>query len=285
MKTLLRLALGLLSRPVFSRFYGRLCRRRHPKWLVRRVIDGFQKHYRIDMNEYAGEASDYPSLLDFFVRPLDPAKRPLVGNPAAIVSPADGFLQTMETLSGDQAMQAKGMSYTVSELLCEPLDFSQPWRLAVVYLSPRNYHRFHYPATATLESYCHAGGPLYPVNTLGTSLIPRLFARNERVVAKFTLDGQPLYVVAVGATFVGSIRLEFAEKPWRDTVWRPARRPVEQLAEMGRFELGSTLILVCPAALATPNAALLGQPVRVGDPVFLRPSGRPVSSPRPPTAI
>lgn len=279
MKTILRLALGILSRPVFSRIYGWLCRRRHPRWLVRRVIDGFRKHYRIDMGEFRGQASDYPSLLDFFVRPLDPEKRPLVGNPAAIVSPADGVLQTLETLAGDRAVQAKGMTYSISELLCEPLDFSQPWHLAVVYLSPRNYHRFHYPATAALESYCHAGGPLYPVNTLGTSLIPRLFARNERVVAKFTLDGQPLYVVAVGATFVGSIRLEFAEKPWRDTTWRPLNRPVEQLAEMGRFELGSTIVLVCPASLADLNQGLLGKPVHVGDPVFMRPP------PRPPRAI
>ncbi len=270
MKTILRLALGIVSCPVFSRIYGRLCRLRRPRWLIRRVVRWFARSYQIDMEEFIGEVADYPSLLDFFVRPLDPEVRPLVGNHAALLSPADGVLQTLETLTADRAMLAKGMEYRVSDLLCEPLDFSSPWHLAVIYLSPRNYHRFHYPTAAKLERYCHAGGPLYPVNAMGTSLIPRLFARNERVVAKFDLDGQPLYVVAVGATFVGSIRLEFAEKPWRDTTWRSVGKEVAQLAEMGRFELGSTLVLVCPAALATPNFALLGKPVQVGDPLFLR---------------
>lgn len=270
MKSFKRILLGIVSRPVFSRIYGRLCRVRRPRWLVRRVIRFFMAKYRIDMGEFMGTPDDYASLVEFFIRPLDPAVRPLTPVPGALVSPADGMLQTLETLHEDRAVQAKGMEYSVSEMVCESLDFSAPWHLAVVYLSPRNYHRYHYPADAGLQAFCHAGGPLYPVNHLGTTLIDRLFARNERVVVRFSVAGRPLYVVAVGATFVGSIRMEFMEKALRDTTWHSVGKTVQQLQEMGWFELGSTIVMVCPADLARPNHSLLGKAVRVGDPIFLR---------------
>ena len=268
MKALMRVFLSVVSMPVFSRLYGRLTRIRRPRFIVREIIDFFKDVYKIDMDEFAGSPGDYPSLAEFFVRPLDPQKRPLILQEEKIVSPADGVVKDIETVYEDKATQVKGKYYAISELVREQLDFSKGWHVATFYLSPRDYHRYHYPVSGKIEGYCHVGGKLFPVNSLGTSLVKNLFVRNERVVVRFVKNGLPLYAVAVGATFVGSIKMVFIDKIKRDRRWKNLDLEVKQLDEMGRFELGSTIVLVIPEELAQIEPGMKEQPIKTGDSIF-----------------
>jgi phosphatidylserine decarboxylase len=268
MNTLARIFLSIIAIPVFSRLYGRFTRIKRPRVLVLKIIDFFKSIYKIEMDEFAGKAEDYPSLAEFFVRPLDPKKRPLIPKEDKIVSPADGILKEIETVYEDKATQVKGKNYALSELIRDTIDFSKGWHVATIYLSPQNYHRFHYPISGKIEGYCHVRGPLFPVNSLGTSLVKNLFVRNERIVTRLITHGLHFYAVAVGATFVGSIKMVFIEKIKRDKRWKELNLEVKQQDEMGRFELGSTIILVVPEELAQPLSEKTEQPIKVGEPIF-----------------
>ena len=278
MKFFRLLFLGLISFPVFSRIYGKIVRCRHPRFLIKAWIRLFKKHYRITMDDFQGDVDGYRSLSDFFVRKLDPEKRPLVPDHRAVLSPADGKLTAVETVFQDKAAQlkVKGMYYSISEMIDENIDFSQGWHVATIYLSPHNYHRFHYPLAGKVKRYFHRRGRLFPVNAMGLNNIKKLFVRNERIVMEMgikTKTGEwPCYAAAIGATFVGSIRMECidaarGEKRKRNR-WVPVNLDVKQLEEMGRFEMGSTIVLVIPKNIAEPIADVMGQPVKVGQPIF-----------------
>ncbi len=114
-----RVLLACISLPALSRLWGRIMRLRRPRFLVRSMIRRFQKHYRISMDEYQGELADYHSLCEFFLRPLDPVKRPLPLDSEFLLAPADGRLSELELLSSDQATQVKGWAYPVSRLLAD----------------------------------------------------------------------------------------------------------------------------------------------------------------------
>jgi len=268
MKAFIRSILLVLSRPVFSRLYGRIMRIRHPRFMAQWLIGIFKNHYGIHMDNYIGEAKDYASLSEFFVRPLDPGKVTLTPREEMILSPADGVLKSLESINNDEVTQVKGVTYKVSDLIRESIDFSRGWYLGVIYLSPSNYHRYHYPITANLEAYHHARGALYPVNAMGMEVIKRLFVKNERVIIRFRKNELPLYAIAVGATFVGSIKMNFIPKIKRDNRWKELGKDIKQLDEMGRFDMGSTIILLVPKDLAEPIPGIIDKPIKVGDPIF-----------------
>ena len=252
-----------------SRLYGRIMRLRKPRWLAPWMIRRFQAHYRIAMDEYRGTSADYPSLADFFLRPLDPGKRPLRPDPACLLSPADGRLSELELIDEDRATQVKGWTYPLSLLLAEPVDFSQKWYLATIYLSPSDYHRFHYPLAGRVSGCFHGGTRLFPVNDFSVRRVRDLYVRNERLVTRFALPGGRYYMVAVGATFVGGIGVEYLPcgLPGKKG-WQGLDIPVEQMAEMGHFAMGSTIILLFPAGGVEKVLAEKGSAVRVGQPLF-----------------
>jgi len=268
MKYLIRPFLSILSIPALSRIYGWLTHRKRPKFLIKKFISFFAKHYKIDMNEYMGETTDYESLGDFFVRKLDPSKRPLKKNKDFFLSPADGFLTNVETIFEDRAIQAKKIYYKISEFIQEDIDYSIGWHIATIYLSPNNYHRFHHTIDADLEAYIHKKGALYPVNKMGTNSIKALFNRNERIITRYRVNGIKFFIAAVGATFVGSIKMEFIDIIKRDNKWKSIANKVNQLDEMGRFDMGSTIIMAIPKSLASPVENIIGKEIQVGKPIF-----------------
>jgi len=267
MERVRRILLHFIAFPALSRLYGRLTRIRRPRKLVRRVIHWFVRVHSIDMTRFRGEPGDYPSLADFFVRPLDDAviPEPL---PGFLVSPADGILASLESVSGDAATQVKGLTYSLSQLVGEHMDFSHGWHVATVYLSPADYHRFHHPLGGRVISTRRLGGSRFPVNAMGSRLIPRLFVRNERVVVKYNTRDEIVYLAAVGATFVGGIHMTVPLPPKRGRKPLPQDSPVRQLDELGRFDLGSTIVILVPAELADPVAPPPGGRVLVGTPLF-----------------
>lgn len=264
-----RMLLTCISLPGLSRLWGKLMRLRRPRFLARAMIGRFQKHYRIVMDEFRGGAEDYRSLSEFFLRPIDPGKRPLPVDSDCLLAPADGRLSELELITTDLATQVKGKTYPVSRLLATGIDFSPGWYLATIYLSPSNYHRFHYPLAGRISGCFHGGSRLFPVNDFSTSRINRLYIRNERLVTRFDLSGCKFYLVAVGATFVGGIVMEYLATglPAKNE-WLQLDIPVRQMAEMGHFAMGSTIILLFPANRVERVLAEKGKAVRVGDPLF-----------------
>ncbi|MCU0237487.1 MAG: archaetidylserine decarboxylase [Acidobacteria bacterium] len=273
MNTIFRLIGRALLVPIswipISRLYGRIMRLRRPRWLALWMIRRFRKSYRIDMAEFQGQTDDYLSLSEFFLRPFDPCKRPLPGDPGCLLSPADGRLSELELVSEDRATQVKGWTYPLSLMLGEALDFSRGWHVAMIYLSPSDYHRFHYPLSGRISGSFHGGTRLFPVNDFSATRVRRLYVRNERVVTRFEFRGAHLYMVAVGATFVGNIGMKHLPGglPVLDK-WQRLDLAAEQMAEMGHFAMGSTIILAVPAALVEAVLAQKGDTIRVGQPLF-----------------
>jgi phosphatidylserine decarboxylase len=264
-----RLLLAIISWIPLSRLYGRIMRLRRPRRLAHWMIRRFQKHYRIEMAEFQGEAEDYRSLSEFFLRPIDTQQRPLAADGRCLLSPADGRLSEVELVAGGAATQVKGWTYPLSLLLAEDIDPASRWHVATIYLSPRNYHRFHYPVTGRITGCFHGGTRLFPVNDFSVSRVKRLYIRNERVVTRFDLQGAHLYMVAVGATFVGDIAMKHLPDGLPEPgEWQNLDLPAEQMAEMGHFAMGSTIVMVVPADRVAEVLAVKGEPVRVGQPLF-----------------
>ena len=238
------------------------------RWFIRR--------YGVDMGSAADpDPSSYPDFNSFFTRALAPGARPLEAGPGGIVSPADGTVAEAGSIRGRSVVRAKGRGYTLEALFGgdEPAAAEfEGGRFAVIYLSPRDYHRVHMPLTGRLRSMVYVPGELFSVNPETVDAIDGLFARNERVVSFFDTDLGPLAVTLVGAVFVGCI-----EQVWRGVVTPPRRREavverygdaeivLEQGHEMGRFNMGSTVILMLAnrAVEWVPRTAP-GAPVRMG---------------------
>ena len=262
-----------------------LARSTHP--LVRRTLIGsFLSLYDVDLGEAErGHAGDYRSFNDFFTRALKPGARTPDADPLAIVSPCDGAISQIGELDGDRLLQAtveaKRHTYTLEALLVDrerSLAFVGG-SFCCLYLAPHDYHRVHMPVAGTLRSATLVPGSLYSVNATTAALVPDLFARNERIVLIFDTATGPLAVVLVGALNVGSMSLawcgDVAATRGRATATVALPSPALELArgaELGRFNLGSTVILVLPPrACAWRSDAGPGNLVRLGQALGRRP--------------
>jgi phosphatidylserine decarboxylase len=246
------------------------------RWFKNCLIRGFLNLYRVDMTEAAvNDPYRYASFNEFFTRPLKIGARPIAREDDAIVSPVDGCVSEAGTIDGDRLMQAKGRHYRLAELLA-----AQPWAsrfeggsFATIYLAPFNYHRVHMPLRGALRETVYVPGRLFSVNTVTVQHVPQLFARNERVLTLFDAGQGSFAVVLVGALNVGSMATV-----WAGDITPAARRAVARIpsapttlekgAELGRFNMGSTVIL-----LFEPNRARWAPEVRAGSEVRL---GRPL---------
>jgi phosphatidylserine decarboxylase len=221
-------------------------------WFKNALIRGFLRMFDVDMRD--AEQTDplgYPSFNEFFTRALRPETRPLGLEAGAIASPVDGTVSECGRIDGNLLLQAKGKLYGLADLLA-----GQPWArrfengsFATIYLAPFNYHRIHMPLRGQLKETWYVPGRLFSVNALTARFVPRLFARNERIVTLFDTEAGAFALVMVGALNVGSMATV-----WAGDIAPAARRVVTQLppqaltlekgAELGRFNMGSTVILL-----------------------------------------
>lgn len=240
-------------------------------FLISRVVDA----YRVDMDQaVVGDPTAYPTFNAFFTRALKPGARPLPEDPRALACPADGRVSQLGSITRDRIFQAKGFDFSVGELLADSLDATTytDGIFITVYLSPRDYHRVHMPLAGTLRETVHVPGRLFSVAPFSVNAVPRLFARNERLVCHFDGDDGPFVVVLVGAMLVSSVETVWSGleiPPYANAVtrkdWRDRAIRLERGAEMGRFNMGSTVILALPAGRATWDARLAAEtPVLVG---------------------
>jgi phosphatidylserine decarboxylase len=267
----------LLPQHFLSRQVHRLARCR-VKPVKNALIGSFVRHFRPDMSDAADpEPRDYPSFNAFFTRSLRPGARPCDPDPRALACPVDGTVSQIGRLDGLRMLQAKGHDYSVEALLGGASAWTQRFAggsFATLYLAPYNYHRIHMPAAGTLRAAWFIPGKLFSVNAVTAAAVPGLFARNERVVCAFEEGPLAFALALVGALFVGSIATVWHGditpcSPRRAThlpldTGRAAAR-LDRGAELGRFNMGSTVILLLPPGAAEWLPELRpGTPVRVG---------------------
>ena len=260
-----------------SNLAGRLADNDRSPALKNRVIKWFIGRYGVDMSEAAEPNPEaYATFNDFFTRELKPGIRPLADGEKTLVSPVDGAISQLGQVTGDRIFQAKGQSFSLSELLGGEEATTAPFadgEFSTIYLSPKDYHRIHMPMAGTLRQMIHVPGKLFSVNPVTAENVPNLFARNERVVCIFDTASGPMALVLVGAMIVGSV-----ETRWAGVVV-PGRRQVtstlyegeqaitfDKGEEMGRFRLGSTVIVVMPKGAVSWNSnQVAGKTVRMGE--------------------
>ena len=240
------------------------------------LIRWFIGQYKVEMKEARRRrADDYASFNDFFTRALNEDARPVAFGVNNLVSPVDGKVSELGGINGQRILQAKGSTYSVTQLLGGDEDLARQFHggeFATLYLAPSNYHRIHMPVSGVLKSMTYIPGRLFSVNEATVRGVPGLFARNERVVCSFDTDHGPMVMVLVGAIFVGSI----------ETVWAGEITPggpadithsdyqgeqsvrLVQGEEMGRFNMGSTVILLFPRDAVTLDAFATETRTRVG---------------------
>ena len=267
----------LMPKGMLTRVAGRVAQGRRGA-ATTRLIRWFVRRYGVDMSEAAEpDVAAYASFNDFFTRALRPDARPLAR--ADLVCPVDGAISQFGRIRGNQIFQAKGHDYSTPALLGGDAGLAAQFddgHFATLYLSPKDYHRIHMPCAGRLRRMVHVPGELFSVNPTTARGVPGLFARNERVVCVFEGAAGPFVLVLVGATIVGSMATVWhgvvnPPRPGRVREWRydaddAAAVKLAQGAEMGRFLLGSTVVLLFPpGGLAFNPAWMPGGAVRMGE--------------------
>jgi phosphatidylserine decarboxylase len=249
--------------------------RRELGGLTTGAIRRFVARYGVNMAEAAEpDITAYKSFNAFFTRPLKPGVRPLAD--ARLICPVDGAISQFGTLDGDQVFQAKGHRYSTTALVGGDAALAARFangHFATLYLSPRDYHRIHMPCSGRLLRMIHVPGALFSVNPTTARSVPGLFARNERVVCLFETDAGPFVLVLVGATIVGSMATVWhgvvnPPRPGRLREWSYSdpNLSFRQGEEMGRFLLGSTVVMLFPAGPLRFNPAWApGGAIRLGE--------------------
>ena len=226
-------------------------------WIKNNVIKLLTKIYGINISEAADEnIENYPHFNAFFTRELKPDARPIDNSPDSWVSPADGLISQSTHIEGNKIIQAKCHTYTLEALVGGDIEYAKKFQngeAAVIYLSPKDYHRVHIPVDSKLLSMTYVPGDLFAVNPSTVRLVDGLFARNERLVIRFESEKSPYCLIMVGAIFVGSMETVFQGKVTPDyepTIqhwdYTDGNISFSKGEEIGRFNMGSTVVLLAP---------------------------------------
>lgn len=263
----------LIPQHALSVFAGRIANSKHTAF-KNYVIQRFIKNYGVNMQEALVEdPTAYACFNDFFIRKLKPNCRPIANS--AVISPVDGCISEIGSIEQGQILQAKGKYYTVQELLACNKDEADQFtngRFATLYLSPKDYHRVHMPIEATLRAMTYVPGALFSVQPSTVNAVPKLFARNERLVVYFDTPLGAMALVMVGAVIVGAIGTSWGGdvvKSKSSISFEYPDKTLQKGEEMGYFKLGSTVVLLFAngekikweANLKAGSAIQLGQPL------------------------
>ncbi|MEZ5489814.1 MAG: archaetidylserine decarboxylase [Gammaproteobacteria bacterium] len=274
----------LIPQHGLSRLTGRLANCRLA-WIKNPFIFLFARLFKVDLGEARiQDCRQFQHFNDFFTRELLAGSRPLAGDARTLVSPADGIISQLGPIREQSLLQAKGIEYSAEALLGgDEQDFRlfKNGSFLTIYLSPRDYHRVHMPIAGKLLRTVYIPGKLLSVNRQTTRLVPDLFTRNERLVCLFDTEAGPMAMVLVGAMIVAGIQTVWGGKacPSDHGLKRQnynrltSQVRLERGAEMGRFMLGSTVILLFGPNAVTLSASLAeGSPIRLGEAIANRPS-------------
>ena len=267
----------LLPKQALTQFAGWVASRERG-WVTTEIIRRFVAKYRVNMDEALdSDISGYLTFNDFFTRALKPGARPMAQ--AALVCPVDGAISQFGAIAHDQLIQAKGHQYSTTAMVGGDAALAalyQDGHFATIYLSPKDYHRIHMPCDGRLSRMIYVPGELFSVNPVTARGVPGLFARNERVVCVFESARGPFVLALVGATIVGSMATVWhgvvnpprgkAVREWRYPASGQPEVVLKQGDEMGRFLLGSTVVLLFPKGPLRFNPDWApGRAVRLGE--------------------
>jgi len=238
----------LAPQHTLTRVLGWLCESRW-SWLKNWMIQTFIRRYQVNMQDAQIENPlDYPTFNHFFIRHLKPELRPVVQGVDQIACLVDGCVSQIGKIAQDSLFQAKGFYYNLSTLLGNEKNAMSfiDGNFATLYLAPRDYHRVHMPCSGTLRETTYIPGQLFSVNQLTTSVVPKLFTRNERLVCLFDTEQGPMAIILVGAMLVGSIHTTWDEAPCANKMVSKNHTGIHlnRGEELGYFKLGSTVIVV-----------------------------------------
>jgi len=248
----------IIPQHFLSKMMWRLTRCEY-KWLLKLILPLFIRQFKVNMEEAKNsDWKSYTSFNNFFTRELNDNAREISSVQNTITSPVDGAISQLGKINADLIFQAKGHAYSLTQLVGDREDLSKTFKngqFNTIYLSPKDYHRIHMPVDGTLKEMIHVPGELFSVSPTTVDNVPALFARNERVICLFDTPAGPMAMILVGAIFVGSI-----ETVWHGEVTPPTHKDIRNWKydeesgnesitikkgdEMGRFNMGSTVILL-----------------------------------------
>jgi phosphatidylserine decarboxylase len=263
-----------------SRLAWKISRSRNEK-VKRFLIGAFRCRYAVDLSEaVTANVDDYDSFNAFFTRALLPSSRPISPIVDALVCPADGTISQLGDITGENLIQAKGRYYSLAALLAGDVDLIKKFTdgtFATIYLAPHNYHRVHCPVTGAVKTVRYVPGDLFSVNNRTARCVENLFARNERVIVEFESDAGAIAVIFVGAMLVSSMELNCCDLSHATVAALTDPQPIsvacrdddcvfERGAELGRFNMGSTIILLAqPGRVSWDPRLKHADIVRVGE--------------------
>lgn len=271
-------SLKVLPQRYLSHCAGALMAIRLPRPMAKAAVRTFGRVFGVDFDEVKDPLDSFTSVQGFFVRALKEGTRPVDTDPRSVASPCDGAWGAAGMVEAGQVLQVKGRPYSVAALLDDEALARrfEGGAFATLYLSPKDYHRLHAPIEGRVVAARHVPGALWPVNSAGLRYVDGLFARNERIVVLLepaaelgAPPGAALALIAVGATMVGKVRLAFddlvtnAGDEARERHYSPPHE-LAKGAEWGRFEFGSTVVLVATPGWLQLEAQEAGTPVRLG---------------------
>jgi phosphatidylserine decarboxylase len=267
----------ILPRAALSSAVGYATRVRAPAAVHRLAMRAFAQRYKVDLHEAEMALEQYPTFAEFFTRKLKPGLRAIDPGENVVVSPVDGTVSQIGYVTKGECLQAKGVSYTVEKLLADPEEarrFSDG-AYVTLYLAPRDYHRIHAPLTGRITGYSYIPGEFWPVNRASVRLQQALFCVNERLATYLDTSAGHMAVVKVGATCVSRIRASYDGIVTHSGGKAHVHRydppiAIEKGAELGIFEMGSTVILLFEdgrvrwdEGLSEESVARMGQ--RIGE--------------------
>ena len=265
------LFLRVLPKNLLSRLLGLLSDIRLPSPVLTSLIQLYCHIYKIRLEEVKGSINQMTSFTEFFTRPLKPEFRPIDTSTASVVSPVDGTIAEFGNIENGLLVQTKGILYSLIDFIGEKgaKQFDQGY-FVTIYLSPADYHRIHTPVAGNVKKFSYFSGNLWPVNNTGVSKVGGLFALNERIVTPIITDKGTVALVKVGATVVGKIKLDYSDlssnKGEPTQLYLPVipARYYEKGDEIGRFQLGSTVILLFEKELFVPDNLYKGKKIQMG---------------------
>ena len=268
------LSLVLLPKKHFSRLCGWIADQRWPSYLLHQIlIRSFVRYFNVDLSECSQKLEDFQTFNEFFTRPLKPETRPISAEKNSLICPVDGTIGFFGTITQETLLQAKGKEYLLTDLLQDSFvahEYEGGIYLTI-YLAPYNYHRIHSMVEGSITRFAYIPGELWTVSPLGLDFVPRLFARNERWISYIDTEYGECALVKVGATVVGRIRTVYhtaysnrpGARPLKESL--PTAYPIKAGEEIGRFELGSTVVLLFQKDQVELDSLELGQTVRLGE--------------------
>lgn len=266
------LFLKLLPKNLISKLLGKLAELKLPSPLLITIIQIYSQIYKVNLKEIKNDSLDrFETFNAFFTRELKPGLRPIDKDEDSIVSPVDGTVAEFGIIEDGLLLQSKGVYYSAYDLVGKKhAKLFKDGYFITIYLSPSDYHRIHTPVAGKVNEFSYFSGNLWPVNELGVRNVGGLFSLNERIVTSLVGDCGTVGLVKVGATVVGKIKLDYSDLSSNSGEKTQLHLPVfppksyEKGAEIGRFQLGSTVILLFEKDRFKPEDLFHGQKVQMG---------------------